>query len=174
MFIGGPGGTGKSRIINALTDYFALRGESRRLRLASFTGIAAKNINGTTLHTALALVAMWAGVDYLFIDEVSMIGCTLLLQIHDALVDAKGCTEPFGGMSIIFAGDFAQLPPVNQTKLFSRARNANEATIFGLLLWRSVSTVVILCEQMRQAGPADYTLLNTRDDCLFKRHKGCH
>ena len=197
MYLGGPGGTGKSRVIAALTDYFALSGESRRLRLASFTGIASKNINGTTLHTALALnqrqkksgngktktdlIAMWTGVDYLFIDEVSMIGCVLLLQIHKALVDAKGCTEPFGGINIIFAGDFAQLPPVGQTKLFSRIKSSKESIVFGQLLWRSVTTVVMLTEQMRQVGAEnqrfvemlsrlrdgrcsgeDYDLLNTR------------
>jgi hypothetical protein len=198
MYLGGSGGTGKSRVITALTDYFAQRGESRRLRLASFTGIAAKNINGTTLHMALALnqhqnrkkgngktkadlVAMWTGVDYLFVDEVSMIGCSLLLQIHEALVDAKGRTEPFGGVNVIFAGDFAQLPPVSQTKLFSQAKSAKETTVFGQLLWRSIETVVMLTEQMRQVGTgnerfvemlsrlrdgrctqADYDLLNTR------------
>lgn len=141
MCLGGAGGTGKSRVIAALNDYFAQRGESRRLRLTSFTGIAAKNINGTTLHATLALnlsqrngkrgngktkadlIAMWIGVDYLFVDEVSMTGCALLLQIHEVLVDAKGCTEPFGGVSVIFVGDFVQLPPVNQTKLFSRAES---------------------------------------------------
>jgi hypothetical protein len=198
LYLGGPGGTGKSRVIAALNDYFNACGEARRLRLASFTGIAAKNINGTTLHTALALnqgqrnrkvkgktktdlIAMWLGVDYLFVDEVSMIGCKLLLQIHEALVDAKGCTEPFGGISVIFAGDFAQLPPVSQTKLFSRTKSTKEAVVFGQLLWRSVTTVVMLTKQMRQAGPEnqrfvemlsrlrdgrcnqdDYELLNTR------------
>ena len=198
LYLGGPGGTGKSRVIAALNDYFNACGEARRLRLASFTGIAAKNINGTTLHTALALnqgqrnqkakgktktdlIAMWLGVDYLFVDEVSMIRCKLLLQIHEALVDAKGCTEPFGGISVIFAGDFAQLPPVSQTKLFSRTKSTKEAVVFGQLLWRSVTTVVMLTEQMRQAGPEnqqfvemlsrlrdgrcnqdDYELLNTR------------
>ncbi|TFK91099.1 hypothetical protein K466DRAFT_483491, partial [Polyporus arcularius HHB13444] len=55
MFLGGFGGTGKSRVINALTSYFAARNQSRRLRLASFTGIAARNISGSTLHAALAL-----------------------------------------------------------------------------------------------------------------------
>ena len=199
MYLGGPGGTGKSRVIAALMDYFTECGEARRLRLASFTGIAAKNINGTTLHTALALnlnkksrgkgkgkskadlIAMWLGVDYLFVDEVSMIGCRLLLQIHEALVDAKGCTEPFGGVSVIFAGDFAQLPPVSQTKLFSRVKSTGEAIIFGQLLWRLVTTVVMLTQPMRQAGPEnehfvgmltrlrdgrctqeDYELLNSR------------
>jgi hypothetical protein len=199
MYLGRPGGTGKSRVIAALTDYFVEWGEAQRLRLASFTGIAAKNIKGTTLHTALALsqnkkhrgdskgkskadlIAMWLGVDYLFVDEVSMIGCHLLFQIHEALVDAKGCTEPFGGMSVIFAGDFAQLPPVSQTKLFSRVKSTKEAVVFSQLLWRLVSTVVMLTQQMRQAGSEnkqfvemltrlrdgrctreDYELLNTR------------
>ncbi|KAI0708651.1 hypothetical protein C8Q76DRAFT_627191, partial [Earliella scabrosa] len=55
MFLGGFGGTGKSRVIQALTEYFAERNQSRRLRLSSYTGIAARNIAGATLHTALAL-----------------------------------------------------------------------------------------------------------------------
>jgi hypothetical protein len=209
LYLGGPGGTGKSRVITALTHYFNICGETRRLRLASFTGIAAKNINGTTLHTALALnqgqkghkvkgktkadlIAMWLGVDYLFIDEVSMIGCNLLLQIHEALVEAKGCTQPFGGISVIFAGDFAQLPPVSQTKLFSRTKWTSEAVIFGQLLWRSVTMVVMLTKQMRQAGPEnhrfvemlsrlrdgrcnqdDYELLNTRLLCSAINGSSC-
>ena len=213
LYLGGSGGTGKSRVITALTYYFNECGEARRLRLASFTGIAAKNINGTTLHTALALnqgqkgrkakgktkadlIAMWLGVDYLFVDEISMIGCTLLLQIHEALVEAKGCTQPFGGISVIFAGDFAQLPPVGQIKLFSRTKWTSESVVFGQLLWRSVTVVVMLTQQMRQAGPEnqqfvemlsrlrngrcnqeDYELLNTRllcsavNDPLFTQWK---
>ena len=55
MYLDGPGGTGKSRVIHALTDLFRRRNQSRRLRLAAFTGVAAKNIGGTTLHTALCL-----------------------------------------------------------------------------------------------------------------------
>ncbi|KAH9847118.1 hypothetical protein C2E23DRAFT_688555, partial [Lenzites betulinus] len=55
MYLGGFGGTGKSRVIHALTDFFEKRNEARRLRLASYTGIAAKNISGVTLHSALAL-----------------------------------------------------------------------------------------------------------------------
>ncbi|KAJ7086529.1 hypothetical protein C8R44DRAFT_531153, partial [Mycena epipterygia] len=100
MFLGGPGGTGKSRVINGLTDFFTRQGQDRRFRLASYTGVAARNIVGMTLHAALNLgrissgmsskarrdlMAMWEGVDYLFIDEVSMIGCGLLSDISEAL-----------------------------------------------------------------------------------------
>ena len=180
MYLGGPGGTGKSRVIHALTDFFKCQNQSRRLRLAAFTGVAAKNIGGTTLHTALCmspaakkksdgnktranLMAMWSSVDYLFVDEVSTIGCSFLVDIHNALVSATGHTDLFGGISVIFAGDFAQLPPVLDTKLYTHLNHkklhaetpAGQKTTFGKLLWRSVGTVVILTEQMRQYGEAN-------------------
>ncbi|KAJ7251177.1 hypothetical protein B0H12DRAFT_1018764, partial [Mycena haematopus] len=55
MFLAGPGGTGKSRVIDALREFFELRGQSRRFRLAAYTGVAARNIRGMTLHSALCL-----------------------------------------------------------------------------------------------------------------------
>ncbi|KAJ7710212.1 hypothetical protein B0H16DRAFT_1344223, partial [Mycena metata] len=101
MYLGGPGGTGKSRVIYALADFFTIRGEDRRLRCASYTGVAARNIKGMTLHSALGmstssskvksgkslrdLMAIWEGVDYLFVDEVSMVGCALMYDISVAL-----------------------------------------------------------------------------------------
>ena len=61
---------------------------------------------------------MWEGVDYLFIDEVSMIGCDFLHNISSALTNAKGNTSVFGGVNIIFVGDFAQLPPIGDVWLY--------------------------------------------------------
>jgi hypothetical protein len=99
-------------------------------------GIAARHISGMTLHAALCLttkksnklnnkthrdlIAMWEGIDYLFIDEVSMISCKFLCRISEALSIAKGNTTAFGGVNVIFAGDFAQLPPVKETHLYSQ------------------------------------------------------
>lgn len=180
MLLGGAGGTGKSRVIDALTEFFRRRNQGRRFRLSSYTGVAARNISGMTLHSALNLdrpgrksvkahhdlVAMWEGVDYLFIDEVSMIGCRLLFQISEALVSVKGNTSAFGGINIIFAGDFAQLPPVGQKKLFSQANTNRKATVrgqenlFGKLLWLSVKTVIILTKVMRQAGVHNEEFVN--------------
>ena len=170
MYLGGSGGTGKSRVIKALHDFFERRNQSRRFRLASYTGVAAKNISGMTLHTALCLnqkfsmgtqsktcqdlIAMWEGVDYLFIDEVSMIGCWFLLRISKALTEAKESTASFGGINIIFAGDFAQLPPVCETRLFAHIDTAKSGSkcgqddVMGKLLWLSVKVVVILTEVM--------------------------
>ena len=174
MYLGGAGGTGKSTVIKALKSFFERRNQSRRFRLASYTGVAARNISGVTLHSALCLnqrkggiirgktrrdlVAAWDGVDYLFIDEVSMIGCNLLLSISRSLADAKDKKIPFGGVNVIFAGDFAQLPPVGQTKLYAHINTAKVNTssgqnaVFGKILWLSVNTVVMLTEVMRQSG----------------------
>ncbi|KAJ7572175.1 hypothetical protein C8J56DRAFT_808787, partial [Mycena floridula] len=55
LILSGAGGTGKSQVINAITDFFESGKQRRRLRLASFTGVAARNIKGMTLHAALGL-----------------------------------------------------------------------------------------------------------------------
>ena len=177
LIISGPGGTGKSRVLQAISDFFHRKNQSRRLRLASYTGIAAKNIHGSTLHSVLNLsafskrrgnpgpqsdlVSMWQGVDFLFIDEFSMIGCGLLYEISHALSVAKENIAPFGGINMIFAGDFAQLPPVGYKRLYSqtfssnkskdnRVRSTSEKDVIGKLLWLSVRKVVILKEVWRQ------------------------
>ncbi|KAF5343263.1 hypothetical protein D9757_015149 [Collybiopsis confluens] len=175
MFLGGEGGTGKSHVINALRVFYERQGEGRRFRLASYTGVAAKNISGMTLHSALnlaqstssrplsskssaELMAMWSGVDYLFIDEISMVGCRFLLKVSRALNKAKDHQGPFGNINIIVAGDFAQLGPVGDPRLYSFIKTNNVNTtygqecIFGKLLWLSIRTVVILTEVMRQTG----------------------
>lgn len=209
MYLGGSGGTGKSRVIKVVSEFFERRGEARRLRLTSYTGVAAHNIGGMTIHAALSmsgassvqsksgkgktqrdLIAMWDGVDFLFVDEVSMIGCKFLYQMHQSLSQAKGNPRPFGGINIIFAGDFAQLPPVGQKKLFAKLNVgsdnqggtvSSQENMMGQLLWLQVRDVVILHQQMRQGGPEnaryaellerlryggcskpDFELLNTR------------
>ena len=66
---------------------------------------------------------------------------------------------PFGGLNMVFAGDFAQLPPVpggEYSSLYGRhigtissnLRSQEEA--MGKALWHHVTTVVILRQNMRQ------------------------
>lgn len=209
MYIAGPAGTGKSQVINALRDFFQQRNQQRRFRVCCYMGIAARNVGGMTLHAALSLndrkkkgskrrsdtelMSRWDGVDFLFIDEVSMISCRLLCQVSAALSIAKGNPKAFGGINIIFAGDFAQLPPVADHKLYGRIKGKiNSATemgqdiAMGKVLWFSVLQVVILTTQYRQRGDEnaafvhllerlrigrctqeDYECLNTRvlDNC---------
>ncbi|KAG1839104.1 hypothetical protein DFJ58DRAFT_617106, partial [Suillus subalutaceus] len=65
---------------------------------------------------------------------------------------------PFGGINIVFAGDFAQLPPVGQRGLHCKVNTYTATTtkgqkaMFGKLLWLSISTIVLLKIVMRQTG----------------------
>ena len=108
------------------------------------------------------LQAQWVDVDWLFIDEISMVSCELLSRISVALSEAKGNTEPFGGINIVVAGDFAQLPPVAETKLFARWKPSNasgtqrgQTKTAGHVLWLSFDTIVFLVKQCRQANTED-------------------
>jgi hypothetical protein len=182
LYIAGAAGTGKSQVINALRDFFQQRSQERRFRVCCFMGVAAKNVGGMTLHAALSmsgrqhncssaksnneLVAMWEGVDFLFIDEISMISCQFLASISQALSRAKGNAAAFGGINVIFAGDFAQLPPVADKILYSKidtkanaTKESGQNTVFGKLLWLSIKKVVNLQVQYRQAGEENSTFV---------------
>ena len=79
-----------------------------------------KKSNGSCTINDLKLY--WMGVDYIFIDKVSMIGCKLMADISDVLnIAQKGpnTTLPFGNISIIFVGNFCQLAPISGTKLYA-------------------------------------------------------
>ncbi|KAG6979113.1 hypothetical protein FocnCong_v010858 [Fusarium oxysporum f. sp. conglutinans] len=52
QFIGGEGGTGKSRVIAAIVELFVRTGQFHRLLLTATSGTAAANINGITIHSA--------------------------------------------------------------------------------------------------------------------------
>lgn len=207
MYLSGPAGTGKSRVFNALRAFFEAKNQARRFRVCSYMGIAAKNVGGMTLHAGLCLgkaekrvrskedlISMWNGVDFLLIDEVSMISCDFLVTISDSLSEAKGNSRPFGGINIIFAGDFAQLPPILQSRLYGSVQGEHsvgtkkkEKKLIGRLLWLTIDTVVELKTNMRQQGShnsqfsellkrlrigrctdADYELLKSR---VIGRHK---
>ncbi|KAK0433189.1 hypothetical protein EV421DRAFT_1718847 [Armillaria borealis] len=97
MYVGGMGGTGKTRVLNAVTAYFRRQGEGNRLIAVAPTGTAAALVKGSTYHymfginetqrgtiskKALAEVKdRLASVDYVFLDEVSMLSCMDLYKI---------------------------------------------------------------------------------------------
>jgi ATP-dependent exoDNAse (exonuclease V), alpha subunit - helicase superfamily I member len=196
MYLGGIGGTGKSQVIKALRQFFEQRGEAHRFLILGPTGTSAALLGGSTYHSTLGLFltnitnnpnilqikANLDGVDYIFIDEISMVSCRQLYAISARLSQVFGvCDEPFGGINMLFAGDFAQLPPVGGSPLYSGSVgtqvdsalhiHSQEAAI-GKALWHQVTTVVILRENMRQKTQT------VEDACLraallHMRYGGC-
>ena len=105
----------------------------------------------------------WQHVSFLFIDEVSLIGAQLLCQIDHALRFAKERQDEwFGGINVIFAGDFYQYPPVGNTPLYTPLqckapqKAADIEKRLGRLAWKSVDIVVSLSEQQRMKEDPEF------------------
>ncbi|KAH9943784.1 hypothetical protein B0H21DRAFT_683484, partial [Amylocystis lapponica] len=50
MIIHGEGGTGKSKVVQTITEYFAQKSAKYLLLKAAYTGVAASLIDGKTTH----------------------------------------------------------------------------------------------------------------------------
>ena len=198
MYIGGMGGTGKSQVLKAVCKFFESRNESYRFITVAPTGTAAALLSGSTYHSVLGINEMTSeaqsakaltqvrtrllGVDYIFLDEVSMLSCYDMYRISSQLCKVMNKpTEPFGGLNVLFAGDFAQLPPPvggENISLYSRtigkvATNEKaQQEALGRALWHQVTTVVILRKNMRQQS-------QSKEDDQFRtaldnmRYKDC-
>src|SRR6266404_2848065 len=170
FYIGGMGGTGKSQVIKALTSFFEKRKESHRMIIVAPTGSAAALLAGSTYHSVLGINdnfsaarsvaqtrARLDGVDYVFLDEVSMLSCHDMYRISAQMAKASNDHDlPFGGKNIILAGDFAQLPPVAGkeasslysgfigTQIYSHLKAFEQESAIGKALWHQFTTVIIL------------------------------
>ncbi|KAJ3572625.1 hypothetical protein NPX13_g4988 [Xylaria arbuscula] len=177
QYTGGPGGTGKSRIVDALKTVFAARGQSQLIQITGTSGSAAAQIGGTTVHSACALDVhrsrsrqplafpeakkwRWKQKLVLVIDEVSMLGGATLYDISCNLQALRDCHDkPFGGTPIVLLmGDFYQFAPVLETSLLVNKMvdpaltPVSQTTIShhqGYMLWHMFRTVVLLEEQVR-------------------------
>jgi ATP-dependent DNA helicase PIF1 len=133
VFITGPGGTGKSALIREIYDHALKHGHN--IQVCALTGCAAVMLGckAKTIHS-------WAGVGLangdverivrkvdnnffkkkewrktrtLIIDEVSMMSKRLFDILNIVGKTVRNCqSRPFGGIQLIFCGDFYQLPPV--------------------------------------------------------------
>ena len=188
MYIAGVGGTGKTHVVKAILRLFELLGRSREVLVGAPTGAAALNIGGYTVHSLTMmpgkvtkgllkkLRSMWHEVKYFIIDEVSMIGAMILAQISRRLQLAKGndgspASSPFGGVNVIFTGDFGQLKPVQAASLYDysyvkhpglRAVRdcAGVDCLTGVYLWRHLFRCVVqLIKNQRQSSDPRYAAL---------------
>ncbi len=125
VFVTGRAGTGKSTLLT----YFRAHTRKKVAVLAP-TGVAALNVRGQTIHSFFKFKPditlhkvtrvykkgsdknMYAKLDSIVIDEISMVRADLLDCVNKSLQLHRRNTQPFGGVQIIFIGDLYQLPPV--------------------------------------------------------------
>ena len=180
IFITGRAGVGKSHLIKtnflSLNKVLGYKGALDKPRILLFApiGVAAININGTTIHSGLginvgsklyplndqqraSLRNKLLEIRLVIIDEISMVSSVLFYQVNQRLNEIiwYSGNEPFAGLPAIVCTDFFQLPPVKGLPVYSSA-----SSIIALDLWRKFQ-MVELTEVMRQRGDFEFiSLLN--------------
>ena len=137
IFVTGPGGSGKSHVINLFVKYYKenVEDDDNKLYVTSSTGLSSLLINGITIHQYSGIGIGDKDVDYyvkninkkkvvkerwrntkiLIIDEISMIDSNIFEKLDIIAQKIRKIKQPFGGIQLIVSGDFLQLPPVNTT-----------------------------------------------------------
>ena len=189
VFLTGEPGAGKTYTINRYIEWLRERGVEPAITAS--TGIAATHVGGMTLHAwsgigikrdlsewdleALLerepLVRRVRGTAVLIIDEVSMLDARLLGLVDRAVRTLRGSEQPFGGLQVIFVGDFFQLPPVPPRDP-ERSREGSKFA-FESPSWEEANPLYCyLSEQHRQEDDAFLELLGAlRAGTLTDNHK---
>jgi ATP-dependent DNA helicase PIF1 len=133
IFVTGPAGSGKSFLIKTIVNDSVEN--DYKLQVCALTGCASilLNCKATTLHRFAGIglanksidevvedvfekrykLKKWYDLKCLIIDEVSMMSLKILLILDKmARKIYRKPTLPFGGLQVIFSGDFYQLPPI--------------------------------------------------------------
>lgn len=186
VFLTGSAGAGKTYTLNQYIQY--LKARKVPVAITASTGIAATHMNGMTIHT-------WAGIgikdhlsdddlkrmkerkylkehlenaQVLIIDEISMLHAKQLNLVNQVLKYFKESDEAFGGIQVIVAGDFFQLPPVGKND----ERNRDKFCFMSDAWVEAKFRVCYLTEQHRQDDEILNQILNAiRAQNIQSNHK---
>ena len=168
VFLTGSAGSGKTYTLNQYINY--LRARRVPVAVTASTGIAATHMNGTTIHS-------WSGIGIkdelsdrdltnlsrkqfladrlkdtavLIIDEISMLHAKQLNLVNQVLKHVRKNDAAFGGIQVVVAGDFFQLPPIG-----SKGESNREKFAFMSEAWLDAKFhICYLSEQHRQVSEA--------------------
>lgn len=178
IFVSGPGGTGKTKLIN----YFVQHANQtyKKIQVCAMTGCAAnllKHCNARTMHSWSGIklakgpneeiinsvmknfkcVNNWKKIKCLIIDEVSMLSLKILNLLNDLAKKIRYSDKPFGGIQVVFTGDFHQLPPIGNS-----SDPDSNLFCFQSLLWKIIfneDNHIILKTIFRQKDPTYINIL---------------
>ena len=133
IFITGPGGTGKTRLIQEFVKH--AKEINKRCQVTALTGCASILLgeNATTIHSWSGILLgkdekqkilkkiikstsyqSWKTTDILVIDEISMMSQKIFELLNYIGKKLLNPNLPFGGIQIVFSGDFYQLGPIGE------------------------------------------------------------
>jgi ATP-dependent exoDNAse (exonuclease V) alpha subunit len=183
VFLTGSAGAGKTYVLNQYIDY--LKDRDVQVAVTASTGIAATHMNGMTIHAwsgigvkeslqSKDLAAMkekkylkdkLQEVQVLIIDEISMLHKQQLDMVNLVLKNFKANNLPFGGVQVVFTGDFFQLPPIGKQHETSKDKFA-----FMSAAWlEAAPNICYISEQHRQSDSKLNDVLNTIRDGEIKK-----
>jgi len=187
VFITGPGGSGKSALIKKI--YHDAISREKEIQVCALTGCASilLNCKAKTLHswagiglgngTIEQLVnkikknkytkALWNSTDILVVDEVSMLSLKLFNVLNQIGKVIRKNARAFGGIQVIFLGDFYQLPPVG-----NRDEPETQQFCFESEDWNNVfplSCQITLVKIFRQTDDKYAAILNQIRQGIIKK-----
>lgn len=128
VFFSGIGGTGKTFLLQQIADGMRRKHGASKVAVAASTGVAAVICQGQTLHSLAgcgvpSVVSdfdkcwnqrrLWVEVAVLIMDEISMLEPAYLDWLDATVRDIRATpAKAFGGIQLIFCGDFGQLPGI--------------------------------------------------------------
>ncbi len=175
-FLTGAAGAGKSYALREYISYLKKHGV--KYAVTASTGIASTHIGGTTIHSwsgigikqrlhaydidALEekqnLYKRWNETQVLIIDEVSMMHASFVDMLDKLAKSMRRSDKPFGGIQVVFTGDFYQLPPIVK---IGDQHESEGVFAFTSRAWREAKPVVCyLTEQFRQEDDKLSDILN--------------
>jgi ATP-dependent DNA helicase PIF1 len=180
LFVSGAGGTGKTFWIASVVR--ALREQNKNVAICAMTGCAAvllQSLKARTLHSWSGLNICngprdkiiqrmlksrlskqnWRTTDVLIVDEVSMMSVKIFEILDEVGKEHRRCFQlPFGGLQVIFVGDFFQLPPVGEPKDPSSSQYCFQSALWDATFQRA--NHFLFQTAFRQADPVYFKLLN--------------
>jgi ATP-dependent DNA helicase PIF1 len=178
VFITGPAGSGKSELIKKINHHAIQHFKS--IDICALTGCAAVLLNckARTLHSWAGIglgkntidklvkkinrnkfsKASWKSVHILVVDEVSMLSLKLFDLLDDLAKIIRKNDKPFGGIQLIFSGDFYQLPPVGDIDDIDSTRFCFESKKWDTIFPKSCQ--IELIKIFRQKDPEYSSILN--------------
>jgi ATP-dependent DNA helicase PIF1 len=171
IFITGPGGSGKSALIKLI--YQDAINKHKNIQVCALTGCAAVLLNckAKTLHSWAGIglgnspiesiidkisknkftKKVWINTQILIVDEVSMLSLKLFDLLNEVGKSVRKNPRHFGGIQVIFSGDFYQLPPVGDKTDVNTQKFCFESE-----QWNSVFTDQIQLEKIYRQNDDTY------------------